>query len=207
MMEDIYKTIEGTAEGLYKEKGSKFIALAYPVKTEEQIKEILQQLRKEFYDARHHCYAWRIDARNERTRSNDDGEPSGSAGKPILNQIFSYELYDILVVVIRYFGGTKLGISGLINAYKTATREALENATIIKKEIRDLYQIEFEYPIMNKVMRVIKEDGLVIKKQDFDSRCIIKLEIRLSTINKSTNRLSKILGVKLKKLSGNNLSV
>ncbi len=206
-MEDVYKTIEGVAEGLYKEKGSKFIARAYPVKTEEEIKEILQSLRKEFYDARHHCYAWRIDARKERTRSNDDGEPSGSAGKPILNQLFSFELYDVLVVVIRYFGGTKLGVSGLINAYKTATREALENATIIKKEIRDLYQVEFEYPIMNKVMRVIKEEGLVIKNQDFDNRCIIKLEIKISTINKSTKRLSRIMGVKLKKLSGNNLSV
>ena len=206
-MEDVYKTVKGISEGLYKEKGSKFIARAYPVKTEEEIKEVQQSLRKEFYDARHHCYAWRIDARNERTRSNDDGEPSGTAGKPILNQIFSYELYDVLVVVIRYFGGTKLGVSGLINAYKTATREALDNAAIIEKEIRDLYQVEFEYPIMNKVMRVIKEEGLVIKEQDFDNQCIIKLEIKLSTINKSTNRLKQILGVKLKKLSGNNLSV
>ena len=200
MIEDIYKTVEGVSEGLYKEKGSKFIARAYHVESEEEVKAVLQQLRKEFYDARHHCYAWRIDARNERTRSNDDGEPSGSAGKPILNQLFSSELFDILVVVIRYFGGTKLGVSGLINAYKVSTREALENAKIIKKELRDLYQVEFEYPLMNAVMRVIKEEALVIKDQQFDNQCLINLEIRLSTIDKSINRLSKIRGVKLKKL-------
>ncbi len=199
-MEDIYKTVEGVSQGLYKEKGSKFIARAYHVKSEEEIKAVLQQLRKEFYDARHHCYAWRIDARHEKTRSNDDGEPSGSAGKPILNQIFSFELFDVLVVVIRYFGGTKLGVSGLINAYKTSTREALENANVVKKELHDLYQVEFEYPLMNAVMRVIKEDSLVIKEQQFDNQCLINLEMRLSTIDKSTNRLSKIRGVKIKKL-------
>ena len=200
MIEDIYKTVEGVSEGLYKEKGSKFIARAYHVESEEEIKAVLQKLRKEFYDARHHCYAWRLDARNERTRSNDDGEPSGSAGKPILNQLFSFELFDVLVVVIRYFGGTKLGVSGLINAYKVSTREALENAKMVKKELRDLYQVEFEYPLMNAVMRVVKEEGLVIKNQQFDNQCSINLEIRLSTIDKSINRLSKIRGVKLKKL-------
>ncbi len=200
MIEDIYKTVKGVSEGLYKEKGSKFIARAYHVESEEEVKAVLQQLRKEFYDARHHCYAWRIDARNERTKSNDDGEPSGSAGKPILNQLFSFELYDVLVVVIRYFGGTKLGVSGLINAYKVSTREALENAKIIKKELRDLYQVEFEYPLMNAVMRVIKEEVLVIKEQQFDNQCLINLEVRLSTIDKSINRLNKIRGVKLKKL-------
>jgi len=199
-MEDIFKTVEGVSQGLYKEKGSKFIARAYHVKSEEDIKAVLQQLRKEFYDARHHCYAWRIDARHEKTRSNDDGEPSGSAGKPILNQIFSFELFDVLVVVIRYFGGTKLGVSGLINAYKTSAREALENANVVKKELRDLYQVEFEYPLMNAVMRVIKEDSLVIKEQQFDNQCLINLEMKLSTIDKSANRLSRIRGVKIKKL-------
>lgn len=199
-MNDIYKTIKGTSEGLYKEKGSKFIAHAFHVESDEKIKEVLLKLRKEYYDARHHCYAWRIDLRNEKTRSNDDGEPSGTAGKPILNQLFSFELYDVLVVVIRYFGGTKLGVSGLINAYKVSTRQALENAKIIEKEIRDLYQVDFEYPLMNSVMRIIKEDNLVIKEQHFDNRCNIKLAMRLSTIDKSTNRLNKIQGVKLKKL-------
>jgi len=199
-MEDVYKTIEGVSEGLYKEKGSKFIARAYHVESVEEVKAILLKLRKEFYDARHHCYAWRIDARDEKTRSNDDGEPSGSAGKPILNQLFSLELFDVLVVVVRYFGGTKLGVSGLINAYKVSTREALENTTIVEKEIRELYQLDFEYPLMNNVMRIIKEDDLVITEQHFDNQCSIQLAIRLSTINKSTNRLNKIYGVKLKKL-------
>jgi len=199
-MEDIYKTIEGVSEGVYKEKGSKFIARAYHVENDEEIKEVLLKLRKEFYDARHHCYAWRVDARNEKTRSNDDGEPSGSAGKPILNQIFSFNLYDIIVVVIRYFGGTKLGVSGLINAYKVSTREALENANIVTKEIRDMYQVDFEYPLMNSVMRIIKEDDLTIVEQHFDNQCSIKLAMRLSTINKSTNRLNKIQGVNVNKL-------
>ncbi len=199
-MEDIYKTIEGVSEGIYKEKGSKFIAQAYHVENNEEVKEVLLKLRKEFYDARHHCYAWRIDARDEKTRSNDDGEPSGSAGKPILNQIFSFNLYDIIVVVIRYFGGTKLGVSGLINAYKVSTRAALENANIVVKEIRDMYQVDFEYPLMNSVMRIIKEDDLSIVEQQFDNQCSIKLAMRLSTINKSTNRLNKIQGVNVNKL-------
>ena len=199
-MDDIYKTIEGVSEGVYKEKGSKFIARAYHVENNEEIKEVLLKLRKEFYDARHHCYAWRIDVRDEKTRSNDDGEPSGSAGKPILNQIFSFNLYDIIVVVIRYFGGTKLGVSGLINAYKVSTREALENANIVVKEIRDVYQVDFEYPLMNSVMKIIKEDDLAIVEQHFDNQCSIKLAMRLSTINKSTNRLNKIQGVNVNKL-------
>ncbi|RLD86052.1 MAG: YigZ family protein [Bacteroidetes bacterium] len=199
-MNDIYKTIKGVSEGVYKEKGSKFIARAYHVENIVEIKEVLIQLRKEFYDARHHCYAWRIDARDEKTRSNDDGEPSGSAGKPILNQIFSFNLYDIIVVVIRYFGGTKLGVSGLINAYKVSTREALENANMVVKEIRDVYQVDFEYSLMNSVMRIIKEDNLAIVEQHFDNQCSIKLAMRLSTINKSTKRLNKIPGVNVKKL-------
>ena len=199
-MNDVFKTVDGVSEGVYKEKGSKFIARAYHVETEEEVKEVLQLLRKEFYDARHHCYAWRIDPRNERTRSNDDGEPSGTAGKPILNQIFSFELFNVLVVVVRYFGGTKLGVSGLINAYKTSTRQCLSNANIVEKELRDLYQVDFEYPMMNNVMRIIKDDKLVIKHQNFDNHCSMQVEIKLSTINKSTNRLMKIRGLKLKKL-------
>jgi uncharacterized YigZ family protein len=200
MMSDTYKTINGTSEGLYKEKGSKFIAKAFHVTSEDEIKEILQNVKKEYYDARHHCYAWRINPRNERTRSNDDGEPSGTAGKPILNQIFSFELYDILVIVIRYFGGTKLGVSGLINAYKTATKDALFNAETVIKEIRNSYHIEFDYVIMNSVMRVIKEEKLNIISQNFDNICKLKIEIKLSSIEKSTNRLLKIRGVKLEKL-------
>lgn len=200
MMKDVYKTIEGTPEGIYKEKGSKFIAKAFHVETEEEIKTVLNQVKKQYHDARHHCYAYRINPRNEKTRSNDDGEPSGSAGKPILNQIFSFDLYDVLLVVIRYFGGTKLGVSGLISAYKTSSREALQNAKIVEKEIRDSYRIEFDYVTTNSVMRVIKEENLLIKNQHFDNKCVIDLEIKLSTVQKSIKRLNQIRGIKLKKL-------
>ncbi len=200
MMKDVYKTIEGTPEGIYKEKGSKFIAKAFHVETEEEIKTVLNQVKKQYHDARHHCYAYRINPRDEKTRSNDDGEPSGSAGKPILNQIFSFDLYDVLLVVIRYFGGTKLGVSGLISAYKTSSREALQNAKIVEKEIRDSYRIEFDYVTTNSVMRVIKEENLLIKNQHFDNKCVIDLEIKLSTVQKSIKRLNQIRGIKLKKL-------
>jgi len=202
-MNDIYKTVEGVSQGIYKEKGSKFIARAYHVETQEEIKEVLLSLRKEYYDARHHCYAWRIDPRDEKTRSNDDGEPSGTAGKPILNQLFSFELFNVLMVVVRYFGGTKLGVSGLIRAYKTSARESLANANIVEKELRDLYQVDFEYPLLNSVMRIIKEDKLEIKNQQFDNNCMIQIEIKLSTIDISTNRLKRIRGLKLKKLKSN----
>lgn len=200
MMKDVYKTIEQESEGLYKEKGSKFIAQAFHVETEEDAKAILAEVKKKYHDARHHCYAWRLDPRNEKVKSNDDGEPAGTAGKPILNQIYSFELYDVLLVVTRYFGGTKLGVSGLIHAYKTSAREALENAKIVEKEIRDLYRVEFDYVKMNEVMRVIKEDQLVIKNQTFDNVCKVDLEIRLSTVQKSTNKLNRIRGVKWEKL-------
>ena len=196
-MNGIYKTIKKLGEGLYKEKGSKFIAKAFHVESEEEIKQILSDIKKEYHDARHHCYAWRIDPLNERTRSNDDGEPSGSAGKPILNQILSFELINVLVVVTRYFGGTKLGVSGLFNAYRTAAREALENSIIVKEELKSLYRIEYEYLMMDKVMRVIKDDDITIKDQNFDNVCVMDLEIKYSTVQKSTNKLKSISGLKL----------
>ncbi len=195
-----YKTIIKGGEGLYKEKGSKFIAKAFHVENEEEIKEILKSLKKEYHDARHHCYAWRINPLNEKIRSNDDGEPSGSAGKPILNQIYSFELYDVLLVVIRYFGGTKLGVSGLINAYKSSSREAIENSEIVEKEITESYRLEFEYVKMNEVMRVIKEENIDVKNQEFDNVCKMDVEIKLSTVQKSTNRLNAVRGLKLEKL-------
>ncbi len=195
-----YKTIIKGGEGLYKEKGSKFIAKAFHVEKEEEIKEILKSVKKEYHDARHHCYAWRINPLNEKIRSNDDGEPSGSAGKPILNQIYSFELYDVLLVVIRYFGGTKLGVSGLINAYKSSSREAIENSEIVEKEITESYRLEFEYVKMNEVMRVIKEENIDVKNQEFDNVCKMDVEIKLSTVQKSTNRLNAVRGLKLEKL-------
>ena len=195
-----YKTIEKGGEGLYKEKGSKFIAKSFHVENEEEIKNILSEIKNEYHDARHHCYAWRINPLNEKTRSNDDGEPSGSAGKPILNQILSFELFNVFVVVIRYFGGTKLGVSGLFNAYRTAAKEALENSVIIEDEIKELYHIEYEYVTMNDVMKVIKQDGIKVINQNFDNVCEMDLEINLSTVQKSTNVLKAIKGLKLKKL-------
>ena len=131
--EDTYRTIEGTSTGIYREKGSKFIAIARPVCTEDEIKSIVEDLRKEYYDARHHCYAYILGAKGEKWRVNDDGEPSGTAGKPIHGQLLSFNVTNVLVVVVRYFGGTKLGVSGLINAYKSATQDALQNATVITK--------------------------------------------------------------------------
>ncbi|MFA8436107.1 MAG: YigZ family protein [Marinifilaceae bacterium] len=196
MQEDSYYTIEEKAEGLYKEKGSKFIAYAYPVTSEEEIKDIIAGLKKEYYDARHHCYAYMLGADKKNFRANDDGEPSSTAGKPILGQILSKELTNILVVVIRYFGGTKLGVSGLIHAYKTATSEAIDNATIITKTVNDIYNIHFDYLVMNDVMRVIKEEKPELVSQDFNLMCDIKLSIRKGEVEKVIERFNKIETVK-----------
>ena len=170
MEPDSFLTIKGESEGLFKDKGSKFIAKAYPVENEGQVKEILAGLKKEYHDARHHCYAYRINPEDEQFRSNDDGEPSGTAGKPILNQLLSKELMNVMVVVIRYFGGTKLGVSGLINAYKNATIEALNNSSIVKQFIYRQIEIRFDYLLMNSVMRLIKEEDADIVEQDRTGR-------------------------------------
>lgn len=154
MEEDVYKTIAGTAEGLYKEKGSRFIALAYPVRTEEEVKEIVADLKSRYYDARHHCYAYRLGADLKKFRANDDGEPSSTAGKPILGQIVSAGLTDILIVVVRYFGGIKLGVSGLINAYRAAAADALAQAVVVEKTVDEVFRISFSYAALNEVMRV-----------------------------------------------------
>jgi len=184
MEPDSYNTIEKESEGVFKDRGSKFIARAFPVETEEQIKEILTVLRKEYYDARHHCYAYRINPEDEQFRSNDDGEPSGTAGKPILNQLLSKELMNILVVVIRYFGGTKLGVSGLIHAYKTATLDAIENSTTVNRFIFRQVVIRFEYPMMNSVMKLVKEEEVEMLEQNFDLNCVIKIQIKKSALEK-----------------------
>ena len=161
-MADSYLTIEKYTEGIYKEKGSKFLAFAYPVTTQDEIKQILADLRKKYYDATHHCYAYILGFDKEEFRMNDDGEPSGTAGRPILNALLSKDVTNILVVVVRYFGGTLLGVPGLINAYKTATQEALANALIVEKTVNDVYQIDFEYLVMNDVMRIIKDENIRI---------------------------------------------
>lgn len=175
---DTYITINRRSEGLYKEKGSKFIALAFPVSNEDGVKEILLGLRKEYHDARHHCYAYVLGFKGENWRANDDGEPSSTAGKPIHGQIVSRNLTNILVVVIRYFGGTKLGVSGLISAYRTAASEALSSAEIVTKTVNNVYRVNFAYPAMNEVMKLIKEEDLKILEQQFDTNCSIKISVR-----------------------------
>ncbi|NHB68753.1 IMPACT family protein [Perlabentimonas gracilis] len=189
---DTYKTVARQSEGLYKEKGSKFIALAYPVSTEEEVKEILAELRKHYHDARHHCYAYVIGYDGQSWRANDDGEPSSTAGKPIYGQILSRELTNTLVVVIRYFGGTKLGVSGLINAYKVAASEALDANELVERTVNDIYSITFAYPATNEVMRLIKEEELPVLAQQFDSSCAVTVGIRQGKISMVLDKIDKI---------------
>lgn len=200
MESDSYKTILNPSEGLLKEKGSKFIAQVFHAETEDDCKEVLLSVKKSFHDARHHCYAYRLNPENEESRSNDDGEPSGTAGKPILNQILSYELFNVIVVVVRYFGGTKLGVSGLISAYKTSTREALDNAKIVTQYLTSEFLLEFDYPLMNDVMRVIKEENLKSTPPEFTNSCVIKIEIKKNNIERVKIRLENIRRLKIKPL-------
>jgi len=195
LFDDTYQTISSSSQGIYKEKGSKFIALAFPVSSEEDIKLQLAVLRKEYHDARHHCYAYCLGYDKSAWRVNDDGEPSGTAGKPIFSQIQSKELTNILIVVIRYFGGIKLGIPGLINAYRTAAREALEQASIVTRTVKEIYEVSFEYPLMNDVMKIIKEEHVDILGQEFENACKIRFSIRRSSGMKITSRLQKIQGI------------
>lgn len=197
-MEDTYKTISQAAEGLFKDKGSKFIAYAYPVYSEDEIKEIILSIKKEHYSARHHCYAWRLGHDKLQFRANDDGEPSSTAGKPILGQIQSFDLTNILIVVVRYFGGTLLGVSGLINAYRNAALDAINNATILEKIVEKRLIIEFDYGVMNDVMKIFKDEKLPQIDPQFDLRCSIKTLIRLSETERIEIALSKIEGLKIK---------
>ena len=200
LFDDSYKTIVNHSEGFFKDRGSKFISHAYPVKTEEDVKEILAQLRKDYYDARHHCYSYILNPDKSAFRINDDGEPSGSAGKPIHGQLLSYDLTNTLVVVIRYFGGTKLGIPGLINAYREATRDALNQTEIITKTINEYFQIEYEYPLMGNVMRIIKDENLEQINTQFEISCKIEMRVRKNDYQRIADEFGKIHGVKLKHL-------
>ena len=177
---DAYRSVAARSEGLFKDNGSRFIALAYPVETEEDVREILAGLRKEYHDARHHCYAYRLGYQGDRFRSSDDGEPSGSAGRPILGQIDSLGLSDILVVVVRYFGGIKLGIPGLIRAYKTSTADALTRAEIVEKIAGKTFRVKFGYLSMNAVMKALKDMGLTPSAQDFGMECALEVRVRLT---------------------------
>jgi uncharacterized YigZ family protein len=191
-MTDKYLSISSPSEGLYKEKGSRFIAFAYPVCSEDEIKQHLNELKKKYYDARHHCYAYRLGVTGEQWRAVDDGEPSGSAGKLVLGQLLSNNLTNIVVFVVRYFGGIKLGIPGLINAYRSATADAILNAEIVEKEDKDSFSVEFNYMEMNDVMKIIKDEQPEIIKQEFDTVCRIKLQIRRNLSEMLRNRFSKI---------------
>ena len=191
---DSYKSIATESRGLFKDNGSRFIAHAYPVETEEEVKEIVAALKKEYYDARHHVYAYRLGYLGDKFRANDDGEPSGSSGRPVLGQIDSNELSDILVVVVRYFGGIKLGIPGLIRAYKTATADAIANAEIVEKIAAKMYRVHFGYMAMNSVMKVFKDMGLEQKNQQFDMECSLETKVRLSQIDTFLERMTDIEG-------------
>lgn len=199
-IQDSYKSIAAEAKGLFKDNGSRFIAHAYPVETEEEVKEIVAALKKEYYDARHHVYAYRLGYKGDRFRANDDGEPSGSSGRPVLGQIDSNGLSDILVVVVRYFGGIKLGIPGLIRAYKTSTADALANAQIVEKIASKVYRLHFGYMSMNGVMKVLKDMGLEQKNQSFDMECSIDTTVRLSAVDTFLERIGDIEGCRAEEI-------
>ena len=199
-IKDSYKSIASEAKGLFKDNGSRFIAHAYPVETEEEVKEIVAALKKEYYDARHHVYAYRLGYLGDKFRANDDGEPSGSSGRPVLGQIDSNELSDILVVVVRYFGGIKLGIPGLIRAYKTATADAIANAEIVEKIACKRYKVHFGYMGMNSVMKVFKDMGLDQKNQQFDMECSMETNVRLSQVDTFLERISDVEGCRVEEI-------
>ena len=180
VIKDAYKSIAARSEGLFKDNGSRFIAFAFPVETVEEVKDIVDRLKKEYHDARHHCYAYRLGYRGDVFRANDDGEPSGSAGRPILGQIDSLGLSDVLVVVVRYFGGIKLGIPGLIRAYKTSTSDALSQAETVRKVACKAFRLDFGYLDMNAVMKVLKDMGLPQSDQDFGTACSLRTRVPLS---------------------------
>lgn len=189
---DSYKTISTLAEGQYSEKRSKFLAFAIPVTNVEEVKQHVAEYQKKYYDARHVCYAYMIGAERLDFRANDNGEPSGTAGKPILGQINSNELTNILIIVVRYFGGVKLGTSGLIVAYRLAAAEAIANAEIVERTVDVDIDFTFEYPFMNDVMRIVKEEEPQIISQGYDSDCTMTLRIRKGLMDKLCARLSKV---------------
>jgi len=198
LFNDTFKTISIPSEGIYRDKGSRFIAYLFPIQSEAEIKDIIADLKAMHPKARHHCWAMRLSPDRTMFRLNDDGEPSGTAGRPILNTLLSYDLTNVLAVVVRYFGGTLLGVPGLINAYKTATIEAILASVIVEKTVDLIFKIEFGHPSMNEVMKVVKEENLKLFNQSFDLNCSFDLEIRQSHVNKVISRLEKIEGLKWK---------
>lgn len=197
MLSDEYKTISGPAEGFFKDKGSKFYSFAFPVMNLDDISKNRQELRKKYFDARHHVYAYKIGFDDNNSMSSDDGEPSNSSGPPILGQIRSFELSNILIVVVRYFGGTKLGVPGLINAYRTAASDAIKNAVIVLKTNQQTIKIGFEYALINTVMKIVKELNISILEQDFGLDCKIVLSIRESDYEKVFAIFKNIFGINI----------
>ncbi|GAB1452305.1 YigZ family protein [Draconibacterium sp.] len=197
-MEDVYYTIEKESTGLFKDKGSKFYAFAYPLRNEENVKEILSILRKEHHSARHYCYAWRLGTKEITYRANDDGEPPSTAGKPILGQLQSFNVTNILVVVVRYFGGTLLGTGGLISAYRSAAADALKNAEIVEKIIEKEIILDFTYNELSEVMNVIKQENLSILKTRFEERCDLTFSVRETEYEKVKLIFNNIYGVGVK---------
>jgi uncharacterized YigZ family protein len=196
-MEDVYRTIEKESQGYFKDKGSKFYAFAFPVKHEDEVKEILARLRKEHHSARHHCYAWRIGTEEIIYRVNDDGEPSSTAGKPILGQLQSFNVTNILLVVIRYFGGTLLGVSGLINAYRSAAADALKNAEIKQKLIEMEMILDFTYKELAEVMNIVKQENLTIINTRFEENCNLTFFVRKAEYEKLMQKFSNVYGVSI----------
>ncbi|HNX22227.1 MAG TPA: YigZ family protein [Bacteroidales bacterium] len=195
MFEDTYKTIASVSEGIYRDKGSKFIAIAIPVISETQIKDEIASIKKQYFDARHHCYAYILGPFKDSYRYNDDGEPSSTAGRPIYGQLLSKDLTNVLVVVVRYFGGVKLGVSGLINAYKEATKAALENAEITERIVTESHIVSVDYESVNKVMQILKADYIQITNQFYENQYCIEFSVRLREADRVITELKKITSV------------
>ncbi|TWR26636.1 YigZ family protein [Mucilaginibacter achroorhodeus] len=198
LFQDTYKTISEPVEAIFRDRGSKFLAYAYPVSSDSDIKPIVAKLKADHPKANHHCWAIRLGIDRSVFRVNDDGEPSGTAGRPILNTLLSKDITNTLVVVVRYFGGTLLGVPGLINAYKTATEMALAEASIIEKTINDIYTISFDYPQMNDVMRIIKDEQLQVLEQRSELNCSIQFSVRKTQIEVVMSKLNKLTGAKIR---------
>jgi len=201
LFSDEYKTIEKTAQGSFRDRGSKFLSFAIPASSEQEVKQQLDALRKQYYDATHHCYAYVLGFDKSAYRVNDDGEPSGTAGRPIYGQLLSADLTNTLIVVVRYYGGTNLGVPGLIHAYKTAANEAITNATILTRIVKETYEIDYPYEAMNDVMKIIKDETLEVINNEFGMKCVIRLAIRHSEAGRVTGKFSKINQLVIKYLS------
>jgi uncharacterized YigZ family protein len=197
LFDDTYLTIKATAEGVFRDRGSKFLAYAYPITSDVEIKDIIARLKAEHPKANHHCWAMRLGTDRSVFRINDDGEPSGTAGRPILNVLLSRDVTNILVVVVRYFGGTLLGVPGLINAYKQAAIDGLNNAVIIEKSLQDVYTLQFAHGQINDVMRLVKDNNLAVLNQQFDNLCSIQICIRKTKVNEVLGKVEKIESLKI----------